>query len=74
MPICVIVVNDSSTAFAAVIVVIVAGFAKGDVIVLYSYYFDMSKVKEQFDGEFELRFSSLVRRHELDERTSFNIE
>ena len=45
-----------------------------DMVPYYSYYFDMSKVKEQFDGEFELRFSSLVQRHEWDERTSFNIE
>ena len=45
-----------------------------DKVPYYSYYFDMAKVKEQFDGEFELRFSSLVQRHEWDQRTSLNIE
>ena len=45
-----------------------------DMVPYYSYYLDIAKVKEQFDGEFELRFSSLVQRHEWDQRTSLNIE
>lgn len=40
-----------------------------DKVPYYSYYFDMNKVNEQFDGNFELNFSSIKQRREWDIRT-----